>query len=80
MAASRVGGPENLRKEFSDMIEKRRKEEEERREEEERKMREDAMKETTILKELEVVKLMKGFGSGEAELKEFGFWQRYIKE
>ena len=31
MAASRVGGPENLRKEFNDIIEKRRKDEEEKR-------------------------------------------------
>ena len=38
------------------------------------------MKETMIKKELEMVKIMKGFGSGEAELKEDGFWNRLLKE
>lgn len=33
-----------------------------------------------IKKELEIVKIMKGFGQGEAELKEFGFWDRIIKD
>ena len=80
MAASRVGGPEHLKKEFNDIVEKRRREEEERKQQEERKQREDMMKETMILKELEVLKLMKGFGKGEVELKEEGFWSRLIKE
>lgn len=80
MASSRIGGPEHLRKEFSDMVDKRKKEEEERKQEEERRMKEQTIREIQIKKEIERQKLLRGYGTGEAELKEEGFWNKLIKE